>query len=94
MTQASIEFGQKPAELFVNRQLELFALRCCQLADRVAVGKANFIETIDMLHDAAVASGLADDIGDDAVQAVMAAAFATVPKPETGSVGWKNNHDA
>jgi hypothetical protein len=43
-------------------------------ADSAAKDSA-FLDAIDLLHDAAVSSGLVDAIGDDAVQKIMAAAF-------------------
>jgi hypothetical protein len=54
---------------------ELFLIRVCELADRVTDGKIGFIDAVDMAHTSAVWSGLVDDIGDDAVQRLMAAAF-------------------
>jgi hypothetical protein len=60
------------------RQLELLALRSFQLADRVASGELQFLDAVDVVFDAAVASGLADKVGYDVVQAVLAAAFKEV----------------
>jgi hypothetical protein len=50
-------------------QLEILALRSLELADRVAAGEIAFLE-------AAVGSGLTETVGDDIVQATLAAAFA------------------
>ena len=61
-----------------DRRLELFAVRCRDLRDRVAAGRLAFIEAVDMAYSAAVWSVLADDLGDDAVQQVMALAFGTI----------------
>jgi hypothetical protein len=58
-------------------QLELLAIRSGELADRVAAGEIKFLDAVDMSYSAAVWSGLIDNAGDEAVQAVMAAAFAT-----------------
>jgi hypothetical protein len=63
---------------FKDAQLELFAIRCSELADRVSAGKIKFIDAVDMAHSAAIWSGLVDGAGDDAVQVVMAAAFGGV----------------
>ena len=52
--------------------------RCLEMAARVNAGEVKFLDAIDVLQDAAVASGLADQIGDDAVQEVMADAFMDV----------------
>jgi hypothetical protein len=77
----------------VVQQLEIFAVRACDLADRVAVGEIPFLDAIDISYDAALwadlpnaieASGLIDTrvlTGDDIVQAVLAASFGTVKRP-------------
>ena len=62
------------------RQLELLALRCCDLAERVEAGTIGFIDAVDMAYSAAVWSGLVESVGDDAVQKIMFAAFATAPR--------------
>lgn len=66
----------KPGDRFVVAQLSLFAIRASEMSDRVAAGRIVFLDGIDLLHDAAVASGLVDAVGDDYIQAIMAAAFA------------------
>jgi hypothetical protein len=58
-----------------SRQLELLALRSFQLADRVASGELQFLDAVDVAFDAAVASGLADSVGYDIIQTVLATAF-------------------
>ncbi len=58
-----------------TQQLELLALRSFDFADRVAAGEIRFLDAIDTLYDAAVASGLVDAVGDEIVQATLAAAF-------------------
>jgi len=63
---------------FVRAQLELLALRSFDFADRVELGEIRFLDAVDVLYDGAVSSGLVDAIGDDIVQATLAAAFATV----------------
>ena len=63
-----------------DKRLNLFALRCRDLRDRVVAGSIPFIDAVDMGYEAAVWSGLVDDVGDDAVQAVMALAFGTISK--------------
>ena len=37
-----------------DRRLELFAVRCRDLRDRVAAGRLGFIEAVDMAYSAAV----------------------------------------
>lgn len=64
------------AENRAARQLELFAHRCFDFSDQVAAGKVDFLDAVDVLQDAAVASGLEAAVGMDVVQAVMCAAFA------------------
>jgi hypothetical protein len=58
------------------RRLEILALRSLELADRVAEGSIKFIDAVDVAYEAAIWSGLVDEVGDDIVQACMAAAFA------------------
>jgi hypothetical protein len=66
---------------YQTRQLELLALRAGQLADRVAAGEMQFLDAVDLAYSAAVFVGLVDDVGDDVVQSVLAAAFATARAP-------------
>jgi hypothetical protein len=61
-----------------TQQLELLALRSFNFADRVDAGEIRFLDAIDVLYDGAVASGLVDAVGDDVVQATLAAAFISV----------------
>src|SRR5262245_823241 len=56
--------------------LELFAIRADEIAGRVRRRQLPFIDGVDMVYSAAIWSGLADHYGDDAVQQVLAAAFA------------------
>jgi hypothetical protein len=60
------------------KQLELLALRSFQLADRVASGELQFLDAVDVAFDAAVASGLIDEVGEDVIQAVLTVAFEKV----------------
>jgi hypothetical protein len=73
MTRASLEHR--------TRQLEILALRSLELADRVAAGEIAFLDAVDMAYDAAVWSGLPSTVGDDIVQATLAAAFANARSP-------------
>jgi hypothetical protein len=78
----------------VTRQLEILALRCIELADRVAAGEIKFLDAVDLAYSAAIwadlpneieASGLIDSkviTGDDIVQATLAAAFADARRPQ------------
>ena len=61
----------------LSRQLELFAVRASEVFDRVLTGKLTLIDGVDLLADAACASGLTASVGDDAVQKMLAAAFAS-----------------
>lgn len=63
------------AEDRAQRQLGLFAARCHQIAERVAAGELPIVEGVDLLYSAAIWSGLADNVGDDHIQQVMADAF-------------------
>jgi hypothetical protein len=64
-----------------TRQLEILALRTLELADRVALGELHFLDAIDVAYDSALWSGLTETVGDDIVQATLAAAFANARKP-------------
>ena len=61
-----------------DRRIDLFAIRCRDLRDQVAAGRLAFIDAVDMGYTAAIWSGLADDVGDDVVQRIMALAFGTL----------------
>jgi len=65
---------------FLVCQTELFAIKCCEFAERVAAGRIAFLDAVDLLHDAAVSCGLVEAIGDDAVQKIMAASFVDIPR--------------
>jgi hypothetical protein len=59
----------------VTRQLDLFAIRASEYADRVVAGQIGFIDAVDCCYSAACWSGLVDAAGDDRVQLVLAATF-------------------
>jgi hypothetical protein len=61
-----------------TRQLAIFVQRAFELSDRVAAGELDLIDGVDMAYEAANWSGLTETIGDDAVQAILAEAFAGV----------------
>jgi hypothetical protein len=63
------------------RQLEILARRSLELADRVAAGELAFIEAVDLAYSAACWAGLVETIGDDIIQATLAAAFANARRP-------------
>jgi hypothetical protein len=62
-------------------QLELFARRCLDLADAVAEHRMAFLDAVDLAYEAAVWADLVDDLGDDIIQATMAACFANARRP-------------
>jgi hypothetical protein len=62
--------------------IDVFHLRCWARAELVAAYLMDFHEAVDGLRAAAVRYGLIKEIGQDAVQAIMAAAFAKVPRPD------------
>jgi hypothetical protein len=64
------------------RQLEILALRSLELADRVAAGEIRFLDAVDVAYEAAMWSGLTSTVGDDIVQATLAAAFANARSPK------------
>lgn len=55
--------------------VEVFVLRCWARARLFAAGELSLHEAVDVLQDLAVRSGLVTLIGQDAVQAIMAAEF-------------------
>ena len=61
-----------------TRQLKTLALRRLELADRVAAGELEFLDAVDVAFDSAEASGLADSVGYDVIQVILAAAFEKV----------------
>jgi hypothetical protein len=64
------------SERHITRQLAILTQRSFELADRVAVGELELIDGVDMAFEAARWSGLTETIGNDAVQAILAEAFA------------------
>jgi hypothetical protein len=67
---------------FTRRQIELFAIRASQVAERVFAGQMAFLDGVDMCFSAAEWSGLVDAIGVDDVQRLMAAAFSSAREPK------------
>jgi hypothetical protein len=57
------------------RQLDLFAIRCRQLAEQVDNGIIYFLDAVDTAYSAAEWSGMVELYGDGVVQKIMAAAF-------------------
>lgn len=55
--------------------IDAFHARCEARAWLVAEGELTLHEAVDALQENAVASGIVDAIGQDAVQAIMSAAF-------------------
>jgi hypothetical protein len=81
VTHLEVQDDAKPAvdqnlAEFADRKLALFVQICRVYAERVAVGQLRLIEAADMLQSAAELSGLCEMIGDDAIQRIMAGAFA------------------
>jgi hypothetical protein len=69
------------AQSHAARQLDLLAVRALELADRVAAGQLGFIDAVDLSYEAAVWAGLRETVGDDLIQATLAAAFAGARRP-------------
>ena len=65
----------------VTKQLEILAIRTMELADQTAAGRLHFLDAVDTAYEAALWSGLVEAVGDDVVQAVLAAAFANARRP-------------
>jgi hypothetical protein len=64
------------SERHITRQLAILTQRSFELADRVASAELELIDGVDMAFEAARWSGLTEAIGNDAVQAILAEAFA------------------
>jgi hypothetical protein len=75
-TSASRKHSATPSPAFLA---EVFQARCEARAILVGALYLELQEAVDGLQAAAIAYGLVDATGQDAVQAVMAAAFAKVP---------------
>ena len=59
-----------------TKQLEILALRSLELADQVAAGQLQFLDAVDLAYEAAVWGGVVEAVGNDIVQATLAASFA------------------
>jgi len=64
---------------FAEKQLVLLAVRANELTERVLCYDIAFADAVDMAYSAAVWSGLANSVGDDVVQHILAAAFGKIP---------------
>jgi hypothetical protein len=53
------------------------------LAEQVEAGLLPFIGAVDCAYDAAIYSGLADGVGDDQIQTILARAFMRLPRKAT-----------
>jgi hypothetical protein len=62
--------------------IEVFEARCWARAELFAIGEYDLHEAVDVLQEAAVASGLVAKIGQDQVQEMIAEAFAKVRADE------------
>src|SRR5262245_15918232 len=71
--------AQKPADANPVQIIDIFRERCQARAILVDAAAIDFHTAVDGLQEAAVASGLVDEIGQDAVQKIMADAFAILP---------------
>src|SRR5215510_5142987 len=73
-------FSQATPEADIRADpVEVFRLRCNARARLYATGEIDLQTAVDELQDAAEANGLIARIGQDAVQAIMAAACSAVP---------------
>jgi hypothetical protein len=71
----NVAFDMRPApprEAFV---LEAFTIRAQARASLVAAGEMSLHEAVDGLQEAAIDTGLVDQLGQDAVQEIMSDAF-------------------
>ena len=56
--------------------IDIFLERCGAKATLAAHGQVELADAVDAMQAAAVASGLVDELGQDAVQQILAHAFA------------------
>jgi hypothetical protein len=77
--QANLDLGLERTR--ASKQLEIFARRALDLADQVAAGQLRFLDAVDIAYEAATWAGLVKAVGDDIVQATLAAAFANARRP-------------
>ena len=68
--QAEKFFTSLPAKI-VARQIEILIRHATTLALRVEAGQLGFIDAIDICYEAAVASGMAESVGDDQIQSIL-----------------------
>jgi hypothetical protein len=61
-----------------DREIALFTARAAALAKRVP--EIGLINAVDSVYQTAVAAGLPQTIGDDAVQQILSRAFAGLPR--------------
>ena len=80
MSKAFQQTGTAPASQQSAKvpTVEAFRARCEARAWLVAEGELTLPDAVDELQASAVASGIVDMIGQDAVQSIMSAAFAEV----------------
>jgi hypothetical protein len=81
-TTTSLRTGQA-APSSIRRQtratdIDVFRLRCAAAAAQVSAGLTDFHQAVDGLQTAAEAYGLVSNIGQDAIQHLMADAFRRV----------------
>jgi hypothetical protein len=65
------------ADKVLAAQLALFTIRAAEIFDSVMTGRMLMVDAADLLQDASVSSGLDDAVGTDAIQKLLAAAFAS-----------------
>ena len=70
----------KNPSFIAARQWVIFANYAHNNADRVLAGEMTFQEAVDDAYEAARWHGLVIAFGDDAIQGVLAGAFAGVPR--------------
>jgi hypothetical protein len=64
-----------PAGIYISAQLELFEIRCLEMANKVKAGILPLHVAVDFMYSAAVWSDLVDNVGDDVCQNIMGRAF-------------------
>lgn len=88
MSGAALKVSASPVPV-----IDVFQLRCEARAVLVESCAIDLHDAVDEMQEAAVASGLVDDIGHDAVQKMMAEAVAIVPRGENSPPKPSNVND-
>jgi hypothetical protein len=63
------------AARIIDRQIDILTQHATTLVARVQAGQLGFIDAVDIAYEAAIAAGMGETIGDDAVQEILHQCF-------------------